>query len=196
MWRYRWKSFIYIVKLHGQRRNLEMLHLSPLLLLRIEGLINKPMQALGKPVWQEKKTCYKSTSLARSDRVSNQFDKRKQNWLVEKFGLRRLQRLEATWAEFSFLQTCYKLTSLAQRPSLEVHLFRLNRFESYYKFTRGKNDWHMLCRERREISLTVLLVNQCHDVTGRSFDRWISRQTGVKSPFNGITNQEAKNKGL
>ena len=47
---------------------------------------------------------------------------------------------------------------------------------------REKNDWHMLCRERREISLTVLLVN-CHDVKVRIFDQWISRQTGIKSPF-------------
>ena len=52
----------------------------------------------------------------------------------------------------------------------------------------------MLYRERREISLTVLLVN-CHDVTGRIFDLWISRQTGMKSLKNGINNQE-KNKGL
>ena len=40
----------------------------------------------------------------------------------------------------------------------------------------------MLCREQGEISLTVLLGN-CHDVTGRIFDRWISRQTGMKSPL-------------
>ena len=40
----------------------------------------------------------------------------------------------------------------------------------------------MLCRARREISLTVLLVN-CHDVTGRIFDRWISRQTCMKRPL-------------
>ena len=47
--------------LHGQTtrfcrqtRNLEMLYLSPWLLLRIEGLFNKPMQVLGKPVWREK----------------------------------------------------------------------------------------------------------------------------------------------
>ena len=40
----------------------------------------------------------------------------------------------------------------------------------------------MLCRERRQISPTVLLVN-CHDVTSRIFDRWISRQTGTKSPL-------------
>ena len=40
----------------------------------------------------------------------------------------------------------------------------------------------MLCQELREISLTVLLVN-CHDVTGRIFDRRISRQTGMKSPL-------------
>ena len=38
-----------------------------------------------------------------------------------------------------------------------------------------------------------LLVNY-HDVTGRTFHRWISRQIGMKS-WNGITNQE-KNKGL
>ena len=35
----------------------------------------------------------------------------------------------------------------------------------------------MLCRKRREISLTVLLVN-FRDVTGR-----ISRQAGMKSPL-------------
>ena len=40
----------------------------------------------------------------------------------------------------------------------------------------------MLCRERGEISPTVLLLN-CHDVTGRIFDRRISRQTGMKSPL-------------
>ena len=63
---------------------------------------------------------------------------------------------------------------VAQRPSerrsLEVDLFRLHGFESYYKFTGKKKRLTMLCRERREISLTVLLVN-CHDVTGRIFDR-------------------------
>ena len=42
----------------------------------------------------------------------------------------------------------------------------------------------MLCPKRREISLTVLLVN-CHDVTGRIFDRKILRQTGMKSPLKG-----------
>ena len=46
--------------------------------------------------------------------------------------------------------------------------------------SREKKRLTVLCRERREISLTVLLVN-CHDVTGRIFDRWISRQTGMKS---------------
>ena len=68
----------------------------------------------------------------------------------------------------------------SERWSVEVDLFRLNGFVSYYKFTREKNDWHTLCRERREMLLTVLLVN-CHDVTGGIFDRWISRQTGMKS---------------
>ena len=53
--------------------------------------------------------------------------------------------------------------------------------------SRGKkNDWHMLCRERHEISLTVLLVN-CHDVTGRILDRWILRQTVMEVLQNGIT---------
>ena len=40
----------------------------------------------------------------------------------------------------------------------------------------------MPCRERSEMSLTVLLVN-CHDVTGRTFDRRISHETGMKSPL-------------
>ena len=30
----------------------------------------------------------------------------------------------------------------------------------------------MLRREQREISLTILLVN-CHDITGRIFDRYV-----------------------
>ena len=40
----------------------------------------------------------------------------------------------------------------------------------------------MLCREQREISLTVLLLN-CHDVTGRIFDRRISRLTLLREKF-------------
>ena len=40
----------------------------------------------------------------------------------------------------------------------------------------------MLCWERREISLTVLLVNY-HDVTSRIFQQKILRQTGMKSPL-------------
>ena len=48
----------------------------------------------------------------------------------------------------------------------------------------------MFCRELREISLTVLLVN-CHDVTGRIF----APNRYEKSIKNGITNQE-KNTGL
>ena len=59
----------------------------------------------------------------------------------------------------------------------------------------GKNDWHMLCRERCEMSLTVLLVN-CHDVTGRIFDRWISRQAGMKSLLKGHNQPGKKDKGL
>ena len=76
---------------------------------------------------------------------------------------------------------------LISRPATEgvsrsICQVRSNGFELYYKFTREKNDKNMLCREPREISLTVLLVI-CHDVTGRIFDRWISRQTGMKSPL-------------
>ena len=41
----------------------------------------------------------------------------------------------------------------------------------------------MLCWERHEISLTVRLVN-CHDVTGRIFDRLISLQTGITNQGN------------
>ena len=67
---------------------------------------------------------------------------------------------------------------VARQPS-EVDFFRLNEFSIILKIHAGKNDWHMLCRERREISLTVLLVN-CHDVTRGIFDQWISRQTGMK----------------
>ena len=40
----------------------------------------------------------------------------------------------------------------------------------------------MLCREQREISLTVLLLN-CHDVTGRIFDRRISCLTLLREKF-------------
>ena len=72
-----------------------------------------------------------------------------------------------------------RLQEIAQRPSelrsLEVDFFGLNGFQSYYQFRREKNDWHMLGRERREISLPFLLVN-CHDVTGRIFERWFSHQ--------------------
>ena len=59
---------------------------------------------------------------------------------------------------------------LDEQQSLKVDLFHLNGIESYYKFMQEKNNQHMLCREWCEISLTVLLVN-CHDVTGRIFDR-------------------------
>ena len=40
----------------------------------------------------------------------------------------------------------------------------------------------MLCRERREISPTVLLVNY-HDVINKIFQQRILRQTGMKSPL-------------
>ena len=40
----------------------------------------------------------------------------------------------------------------------------------------------MLRREQREISLTVLLLN-CHDVTGRIFDRRISRLILLREKF-------------
>ena len=40
----------------------------------------------------------------------------------------------------------------------------------------------MLCREWRQILLTLLLVI-CHDFTGGIFDWLISRQIGMKSPL-------------
>ena len=77
---------------------------------------------------------------------------------------------------FTKLRSPFKFVATS-RP---LDLFHLNRFDSYYKFTREKMIDIILCRERSEISLTVLLVN-CHDITSRIFDRWISRQTGMKS---------------
>jgi len=44
-------------------------------------------------------------------------------------------------------------------------------------------------------TVTLLLVN-CHDVTGGISDRWIWRQTGMKSPLKWPTNQKKKFKGL
>ena len=75
---------------------------------------------------------------------------------------------------------------LSKQRSVEVNLFCLNGFDMNHIIysCEEKNDRHMLCQERHEISLTgpVLLVN-CHDVTGRIFDQWISRQTVMKSPL-------------
>ena len=47
----------------------------------------------------------------------------------------------------------------------------------------------MLCRERREISLTVLLVN-CHDIVGRIFDGEFRAKQVWNVLKKGITNQE------
>ena len=55
---------------------------------------------------------------------------------------------------------------------------------NYIINSHGKKVIDILCSVRsgvKIISLTVLLVN-CY-VTDRIFDRWISRQTGMKSPF-------------
>ena len=52
----------------------------------------------------------------------------------------------------------------------------------------------MLCREWRQILLTLLLVT-CHDFTGGIFDWLISPQIGMKSPLK-WHNQAGKNKGL
>ena len=68
---------------------------------------------------------------------------------------------------------------VAQRPNerREVDLFRLNGFESYYKFTREKGLTYAALGVVLNIrhvpsckTLTLLLVN-CHDVTGGIFDR-------------------------
>ena len=51
----------------------------------------------------------------------------------------------------------------------------------------------MLCREWRQILLTLLLVI-CHDFTGGIFDWLISRQIGMKSPLK-WHNQAGKKQG-
>ena len=88
------------------------------------------------------------------------------------------------WPQLDLLQVDLSKVLESERSELQCMRspFRLNGFEIYYKLTRGKNDWHKLCRELHEISLTVLLVN-CHDVTDRILERRISRQTGMKSPL-------------
>ena len=48
--------------------------------------------------------------------------------------------------------------------------------------------------EQSKISLTVVLLNS-HDVAGRIFDRWISRQASIKSPLK-WHNQPVKCKAL
>ena len=79
----------------------------------------------------------------------------------------------------------------SERQSLEVDLFRRNGFESYCKFTLEKKDWHtcMLCQEKREISLTVLLVN-CHEVPPIEFWTGEKMKQLWKVLLNGITNQK------
>ena len=79
--------------------------------------------------------------------------------------------------------------------SLEVDLFRLNEFESHYKFTGGGEKWltYAVSGERREISLTVLLVN-CHDIIGRIFDGEFRAKQVWNVLKKGITNQEKNNK--
>ena len=64
----------------------------------------------------------------------------------------------------------------SERGSLEVDLFRLNGLESDYKFTREK----MIDIRCVGSGICCPFVN-CHDVTGKIFERWISRQKGMKS---------------
>ena len=76
---------------------------------------------------------------------------------------------------------------LSEWWSLKVDsLFLPEWFELYYKLTLEKK-WltYTVCcvgSGVNNLSLTVLLVN-CQNVTSRIFDRWISRQTGMKSPL-------------
>ena len=87
------------------------------------------------------------------------------------------------------------MRSCSKLASNKVDLFGMNGFEWYYKPMREKKLIGKLCRERREISLLVLLVN-CNDVSGRIFDWRISRQTGMRSPLKWHNQPGKKNKGL
>ena len=65
------------------------------------------------------------------------------------------------------LRDLHNFSSDTQPHSLIVkYAFDLN----YIINSRGKNDCLMRCREWRQISLILLLVN-CHDVTSGIFDR-------------------------
>ena len=129
--------------LHGQTtrfcrqtRNLEMLYLSPWLLLRIEGLFSKPMQVLGKPVWREK------TRLT-SPEV-------------------RVAETSKAWRDLGRPLFSLDLPVDLARAATERATKSRGRLVSpewiWIKLLihAGKNDWHMMCRELREISLTVL----------------------------------------
>ena len=61
------------------------------------------------------------------------------------------------------------------REKIYVYLFNSLRY-----IAANLKTWRNTMDKRiRENTLTVLLVN-CHDVTGGIFDRWISRQPGMK----------------
>ena len=87
--------------------------------------------------------------------------------MIQKHRINRFNKKYVHKIAVTFQIRNYNGRLATSRP---LDLFRLNRFESYYKFTREKMIDIMLCRERRQISPTVLLVN-CHDVTRRIFDR-------------------------
>ena len=86
---------------------------------------------------------------------------------------------------------------VAQRPSeresLEVDLLPLNGFDSNFKFTREDNDWQIVSGVASNI-VHCLLVNY-HDVTGRTYDGWISRQISYEN-LKWHNQPGEKNKGL
>ena len=93
--------------------------------------------------------------------------------------LKLLKVCEASFDSWGHVQTPSNQESDEVSRSTCFTWMDLNRIIN----SRGKNDWHMLCWERREISLTVPLVHDYHDLDGRIFDRWILRQKGMKNPL-------------
>ena len=85
------------------------------------------------------------------------------------------ETIKLDWLESSYTVKRPKRALMRSWRSLEFDLFRLSGFESYYKFTRKK------------LTCAVLIVasNITHSPIGQLSlrHRWISHQTGMKSPF-------------
>ena len=90
-------------------------------------------------------------SVNRCSHSVNQFDERKQDWLVQKFGLRRLQRIDVIRAEppllFSFLLDKRRLARRVLYEWLHLSLQKFafisvpRKIENNAKFWRKKATW-------------------------------------------------------